>query len=140
MSFRLPSIDGKELGPQDFPGKYLLLDFWATWCLPCIPQGEALDEVYPELKDRGIEFLAIDVGEPETLVREHLADHPVEYPVLMDEADTLSPKHGIFILPTVIVLDPEGRSVFRREGFISAQQLRDAVDEVLIRSVPAGQL
>ncbi len=140
--FELTSLNGEQVSRANFPDQFLVLDFWATWCLPCVVQHQALEEVAAGLgPDDGVTFLAIDVGEPEETVREFLEDkEEFPFPVLLDAQETMAAQHGILILPTIVVLDPEGRVVFRREGVTPASILRNSLTEILSEAPAAGSL
>lgn len=131
MEFELASLDGGKLSPGDLGEDLILVEFWATWCGPCHLQADILAKLYPELKSRGVEFLAISLGEPETVVREFVADRPFAYPVLIDPNDHIASKYGIFILPTVVLLDRDGTIMYLHEGIATAGRLTSAVDEIL---------
>lgn len=131
MSFELASLDGGRISPGDSGEIITLVDFWATWCGPCHLQADILATLYPEFRDKGVEFLAVSLGEPEALVREFVADRPFSYPVLVDPADTIAPSYGLFVLPTVVLLDRDGTILYQREGISTAQRLRSAINEIL---------
>jgi len=131
MDFELASLDGGTFGPADAGEDLILIDFWATWCSPCHLQADILAELYPRLKSRGVEFLAISLGEPETVVREFVAKRPFGYPVLIDPNDYIATNYGLFILPTVVLLDREGTVLYLHEGISTARRLTSAIDEIL---------
>lgn len=131
MDFELTSLDGGTMSPGDAGGTLTLVDFWATWCGPCHLQADILAKLYPELRERGVEFLAVSLGEPEAVVREFVEKRPFDYPVLVDPGDTIASEYGLFVLPTVVLLDRDGTVLYLREGISTAKRLRSAVDEVL---------
>ncbi len=131
MEFELASLDGGTLSPSDAGEDLILIDFWATWCGPCHLQADILAKLYPEFKSQGVEFLAVSLGEPETVVREFVAKRPFAYPVLIDPTDIVATRYGLFILPTVVLLDRDGNVMYLHEGISTAAKLRSAVDEII---------
>ena len=131
--FRLASLDGAPLGPPDFNGKVVVIDFWATWCGPCRLQAQILDELHREYDPGEVQFLAIDLGEDEATVRDYVAKAPFPYPVLLDPTEELSMRYEIFGLPTVMIVDPKGRITFKRTGVTDERQLKDEIEKALSR-------
>jgi thiol-disulfide isomerase/thioredoxin len=123
--FRLQSLEGKPLELKDFRGKVVVVDFWATWCAPCHVQARILESLHRDYKDR-VQFLAVDVGEDEKTVRRFVQQRPFPYPVLLDPKDELSPKLGILALPTLMILDKEGKISYFQAGISDARTLREA--------------
>ena len=88
VEFRLPQLaGGPDIGPPDFRGKVVVIDFWATWCGPCRLQAKFLDELFHELPADQVQFLAVDVGEDEATVRAYVEKTPFPYPVLLDRQE-----------------------------------------------------
>lgn len=130
-AFQLTSLDGGQLGTEDYEGQVLLIDFWATWCTPCHLQARILDRIYDEYAERDVAFVAISTGETEGIVRRFVADHPYRYPVLIDPEDTLSQELGIYALPTLMVIDAQGEVAYFRPGVTNAKALRRILDAAL---------
>ena len=126
--FRLAAIAGGTLGPADLKGKVVVYDFWATWCGPCHVQAEILFALQPKLSSRGVEIVAVSLGEPEEVVREFLARKPYPFPVLTDPDDGLTAQLSIVGLPTLIVADREGNVVFRVTGIAGPDDIERAVE------------
>ena len=131
LDFALDSLDGKRVTAEDFSGRVLVVDFWATWCGPCRIQDEILHALHERYKSDPVSFVAINVGEPLDLVRDFVADDPFAYPVLMDPAQSLSAKYGIYALPTVMVLDGEQRILFQNLGVSSGRQVGSVIERAL---------
>jgi thiol-disulfide isomerase/thioredoxin len=124
VDFQLPSVDGRALGPKSFPGQVVVVDFWATWCLPCRLQAEILEPVYKDLKGRGVQFLAADVGESPEDVKKFLKTKPFPYPVLLDPEQTVATKLAVFALPTLLIVDKKGRISYLQGGIADGDTLR----------------
>ena len=124
LGFRLKTVDGRMLGPKDFQGQVVVVDFWATWCAPCHVQTRILEPVHRDYAGKGVQFLAANVGEDETTVRSFLKRKPVPYPVLLDPEDKVSSKLGVVALPTLMIIDKKGKVVFFHTGIADGATVR----------------
>ena len=122
--FQLASIDGRKLGPKSFPGQVVVVDFWATWCMPCKLQAEILEPIYRDYKGRGVQFLATNVGEEPDEVKKFLKDKPFPYPVLLDPEQKTAEGLGIIALPTLLVVDKKGQVSYFESGIADGDTLR----------------
>jgi thiol-disulfide isomerase/thioredoxin len=123
--FRLKTMDGRVIGPRDFPGKVVVIDFWATWCQPCQIQSLILDNMAKKMSGSSVIFLATDVGETEETVRSYLRANPQHtIPVLLDPENKVSDALGVMGLPTLMIVDRAGRISFFRTGLIDYDQLK----------------
>lgn len=127
--FRLPTLDGRELGPEDYRGRVVLLDFWATWCVPCRFQEKILEELHGELEERRVQVLAIDLGEDVERVRKHFEGRKAPWPVLLDTEDRLTAELGIEALPSLMILDREGEISYFEVGVLDAKALLSEVEK-----------
>lgn len=123
LEFELRDLAGDPVRAADLRGRVLLLDLWATWCGPCRTQAEILAPLAAEYGD-DVLFLAVNVGEDERIVREHLAAEPLAYRVVLDPAETLGSQLAVYALPTVVLVDGDGRVRFLRQGITGEPQLR----------------
>ena len=125
--FRLRGLDGEEYRLSDYAGRVVLIEFWATWCGPCRLQAEILSRLYEEVRAEDIEFLAISLGEAREVVAAHVRDEPFPYPVLLDPQEKLGYELGVYALPTVIIVDPQGEVSYARPGISDGETLRRAL-------------
>lgn len=123
--FQLPSVDGRTLGPKSFPGQVVVVDFWATWCMPCRIQAQILEPIYQQYKGRGVQFLAADWGEGPDEVKKFLKEKPFPYPVLLDSDQAVGAKLGLTALPTLMVLSKKGEVVYFESGLVDADSLHE---------------
>ncbi|MEM1246206.1 MAG: TlpA disulfide reductase family protein [Acidobacteriota bacterium] len=134
--FSLDSLDGDSIGPATLEGKAVVVDFWATWCKPCVVQARLLEKVYSEYAERGVDFVAVSVGEEPDIVRDYVAEKPYSYPVLVDPEGVMGRDGQIYMLPTVMVLDADRQVVFLGEGITGAPKLRAVLDRLLEPAQP----
>jgi thiol-disulfide isomerase/thioredoxin len=135
-SFRLPTLDGRTLGPADYRGQVVVLDFWTTWCGPCRAQSKILAGLQAEYADRGLVVLGVNLAEADEVVETFLADQPAEWPTLLDRDGALSLRTEVFGLPTMVIIDSAGTVVYRGSGLTGARALRAVIDQAL--GIPLG--
>jgi thiol-disulfide isomerase/thioredoxin len=126
--FRMPALDGQETGPGDFKGKVVVVDFWATWCGPCRIQAKILEPLAEEMKQQGVQFLAVSLGESKDTVARYIEQHPYGYPVLYDSEDRIATEAEIYALPTVMVIDKSGDVQYLQQGLSDSPSIRQAVE------------
>lgn len=134
----LPQLDGDRGGPGHTDTDLVVLDFWASWCSPCHVQSRLLGELVDEYQDR-VSFYAVNVGESVDIVRASLEEHPIDFPVLLDETGEVALRAEVFGLPTLVVLDQERSVAFSQVGLVSPNTLRARLDGLLgIPATPAS--
>lgn len=121
----------KTDGPAQQVGNIVVVDFWASWCSPCHVQSRLLGSMVDHYEPQGVRFFAVNVGESSSVIAGSLEEHPILFPVLMDKDGASSGAAEVFGLPTLVVLDREGKEVLRRVGLTSARVLRNTLDDLL---------
>jgi thiol-disulfide isomerase/thioredoxin len=111
----LLSLDGRRVGVEDYRGKILFLNFWATWCGPCRMEMPSMARLYERLRGEGLSMIALTDESPQT-VRAYLEAQPYPFPILLDPDRTLFRRFGVYALPTTLVLDEQGRVVLEHTG------------------------
>lgn len=116
--FSLPDVDGEEHRLSDYRGKAVAINFWATWCPPCLREMPSMQRLWEKLKGKNFAILAIDVGEDdETVFGFTVAlDTPLEFPLLLDQEGTIVEKWPVLGLPTTFIVDKQGRIAYRAVG------------------------
>jgi thiol-disulfide isomerase/thioredoxin len=124
IPFNLKRPDGSPIASQDLHGRYALLDFWATWCPPCVLEIPEMNAVYERFRDRGLEVLAISVDDlPPSEIEAWLRENGVGYPVALG-SEALARRYGAFGFPFHVLLSPEGEILERlTPGFHDREEL-----------------
>ena len=116
--FAAIDLDGATVSLSEFRDReVVVLDFWATWCQPCVQSMPALQALDDEFDERGAEFLAVNVGEEPELVRDFLQDKDFAVRVLMDEQEEISGAYGVRGIPQLVIVGMDGRVVRIEVGY-----------------------
>ncbi len=111
IDFTLKDIHGKEVKLQDYRGKIVLLNIWATWCGPCRYEIPDLIRVRNKYKDKGFEIIGIVVSSPEKNVIKMVNDFGIEYPVVWGTREALAQFGTISAIPRTFLLNEKGQIV-----------------------------
>jgi thiol-disulfide isomerase/thioredoxin len=140
LHFTLSSPDAEKLQLSSLLGKVIVLDFWATWCVPCRAQHTLYEQVKAKYKDAGdLVFLAIDTDEDRTLVKPFLESHQWTQKVYFE--DGLQSLLQVSSIPTTIIFGKKGDVVDRMNGFLPdrfVDMLTERIDRALGK--PAEQV
>ncbi len=122
--FSLKDIEGRSVSLNDFRGKRVLINFWATWCGPCLDEMRILRQVQDQWREKGLVVLLINMGESTSRVRGYVRRYALSLPVLLDPDTELFVKLGVRTLPTSLLIDSDGTIVARKVGaFLSTENL-----------------
>ncbi len=108
-SFTLQDLNGKQVSLSDFKGKVVVLDFWATWCPPCVMEIPHFIELYEQYKEQGFAMVGISVDRGGiSVVKSFARKYQVNYPILMTDGQVDKAYGGIPSIPTTFVIDSAG--------------------------------
>jgi len=110
--FTLKTLDGKPLSLADYRGKWVLVNFWATWCVPCVQEMPFLQQTVTAHADRLV-VLGVNMREDDVTIRNFAEQHHITYPLLVHPDDQISLGYAIRGLPVTAVVAPDG-TLFRR--------------------------
>ena len=114
--FVLTGENGKTYRLKDYRGKVVVINFWATWCPPCRREMPSMNRMWQKIKDKGVQILAVNVGEDADTIFEFLGSYPVSFPLLMDSDGSVVKKYPVTGLPTTYIINPAGEVVYRAVG------------------------
>jgi thiol-disulfide isomerase/thioredoxin len=139
LAFDAVSIDGKSsFSLASLKGKPVLLDFWATWCGPCLKSQPALEKIYQDFKDKGFLVLGVDVGEKRDVVESFLKTHEMGYPVIVGSETAIPATYQATAFPTFVVIDANGTVAAHQIGFNNEATLRSLVSRVGLTAAASG--
>lgn len=125
-AFSLLSLEGYEIALKDTKGSPVVINFWATWCQPCLLEHEHLQRAAEEYKPKGVTFLGVLYGDTAEKARLFLKRKSSSYPTLIDEAQRTNIDYGVSGVPETFVIDKDGKIVKKFSGPILKSDL-DAV-------------
>lgn len=132
--FILKDLSGKSVRFSDFGGKVVLLNFWATWCLPCRVEMPAMERLYQAYRNDGFVVVAVSVDRsPPVEVEAFVKELGLSFPVLHDRDERVSRLYSVPGVPASYLIDARGRILYRALGEYDWVGLaaRSAVEDLL---------
>jgi thiol-disulfide isomerase/thioredoxin len=134
LEFSFPDLEGQPQALNQWGGKVIVLNFWATWCGPCLQEIPQFIQLQTELQNQGLQFVGIAIDDPAS-VAEFSLNTPINYPILIsDESGMhLSMQLGNLMgaIPFTVIIDQTGKIVNRQMGELSAAELRKIITPLL---------
>jgi len=112
----LSDLQGKKHRLTDYRGKVVLVNFWATWCVPCRDEMPSIERLRASLEGRGFAVLAVNLAEPESRIRKFLEAVPLGFPVLLDRDTKTTRAWQAKLLPSTYIVGPDGAIRYRHLG------------------------
>jgi thiol-disulfide isomerase/thioredoxin len=126
-------LDGGTTSLRASKGKVVLLNFWASWCIPCQVETPQLEQVYRSMHGKGVDFLGIDTKDTKGGARSFVANHNVSYPVLYDQLGESQLRLGNIPgnLPFTVLVDRQSRVAAVYLGKLTAVDLQQPLHTLL---------
>jgi len=132
--FTLPDLDGQLRSISEWDGKVIALNFWATWCPPCLKEVPEFVLLQTRYQARGLQFIGIALQKPEE-VRQFVAENRMNYPVLTGELEVikLAEAYGNHIgaLPYTVIIDRNGQVVHVKPGILPTEEAETIINRLL---------
>lgn len=127
----LPQVSSLQGGPVQTTGKVVVVNFWATYCVPCIQEIPTFNKLHKELASKGVAVVGVSMDEDGAdLVDAFLKKHPMDYPVAMG-SQAMNQQYKLDALPVTLVFDRTGKQIKRFDGFLKLDELQAAVQQAL---------
>ena len=134
LDFSFPDVNDKMLAISDWRGKVLVINFWATWCAPCLQEIPEFMKLQAEYQARGLQFIGVAIDEKQP-VQAYLQRIDINYPVMLagDAGIALSQQLGNVInaVPFTLIVNQAGQIVYRQPGELSNAQILEYVTPLL---------
>jgi cytochrome c biogenesis protein CcmG, thiol:disulfide interchange protein DsbE len=139
--FTLHSLGGNSLALGDYRQQVVVLNFWATWCPPCVEETPSLEKFAVETKPLGVNVIAVSVDEDPAALQKFVADHHLSFPIARDPQQALASRYGTFQFPETYIIDRYGRVAEKIIGAIDWQDPRiiSFVESLAPRSAHAAK-
>lgn len=132
--FSLPDLSGKQLSIKEWQGKVLVINFWATWCPPCLKEMSTFETLQNEFSGKGLQFVGIALDDVEP-VKEFIANHKINYPNLLGEDQGTKLAHDlgniVNTVPFTVIVNKKGQVVKSHMGELKREQLLELVKPLL---------
>ena len=138
-SFTLTLFDGGTLDSKDLVGKAVLVNFWASWCVPCQAEARALEEAWQEYKDKNVVFVGVNIQDTEQNARAFLKEFGITYSNGPDSSGKIAIDYGVWGIPETFFLDPQGRITYKHAGELRVPIITAKLDQALLGTVSAEE-
>ncbi len=124
-------LDGAPIDAAGLNGKVVVMNFWATWCVPCIQEIPSFNKLHQEYAGKGVAVVGVSMDdEGAERVRPFLKKHPMDYTVALG-SDAVTKEFGLDELPVTVIFDRTGKQIKRFAGFLKEDELKAAVAQAL---------
>lgn len=107
--FVLSTLGSKEIARRDFRQRVVVVNFWATWCPPCVEETPSLEKFASEMRNEGVTVIGISVDRDEAALAKFAADYHLTFPIARDPDQAVASRFGTFKFPETYILDRQGK-------------------------------
>ncbi|HSL50073.1 MAG TPA: TlpA disulfide reductase family protein [Candidatus Deferrimicrobiaceae bacterium] len=130
--FTLTAFDGKPISLESLRGRVVVVNFWASWCVPaCYDEAPSLERAWQAYRDRGVVLVGINIQDKEEPARRFLDRFGHTFPNAPDPAGRVSVDYGVYGVPETFFIDRTGRVRFKHVGAVTDEILKQQLDKLL---------
>jgi cytochrome c-type biogenesis protein len=129
--FTLTSIDGERVRLADYQGKAVLVNFWATWCGPCVVETPALVRVYNKYKERGFSVIGVALQSEDENIKEFVKKYRVPYAIASDTTSEVGLRYQVFALPSSFLFTADGKVQKAFMGYVEEEALERELQAII---------
>jgi len=129
--FTVQTLEGSTWKLADQRGKVVVLNFWASWCIPCRAEMPAFERVWQRYRDRDVAFLGLSVTDTPSAARDFVSETGVTYPTALDEGEAIALSFRVTGLPTTLLIDRGGIVRHRWLGALDENRLVALIEDTL---------
>lgn len=138
-ALRLTDISGGIIDLAEHRDKVVLVNFWATWCGPCVEEIPSLSRLIDRMQDQPFKVITVNIGEPEATIREFVKQIPVNFPILMDKKGDAVRDWHVYAYPSNFLVDQQGRIRYAYRGALAwdAPEIVKTIEDTIAENQPA---
>ncbi len=129
--FSLPLFDGGHISLADHRGKVVIVDFWASWCIPCREEAPLLEATWRAYRDRGVILVGVNFQDQEEAARGFIREFDLTFPNGRDVGSRIAVDYGVYGIPELFFVTGDGRIASKHIGGIGRPILEARIEEAL---------
>lgn len=133
LPLQLSNAHGDKLSYTDYTGKVTLVNFWATWCRPCVEEIPSLNRLRKQMQGKPFRLISVDYAEDRETIEAFMKEVNVDFPVLLDTDGKVSAEWNVVVFPSTFVIAPDGKIVYGVKGGIhwDTEEVIKQIDNLL---------
>lgn len=139
VEYELPDVDGNIQSMEQYRGKWVVVNYWASWCGTCIKELPEMAAMHEANRDKDIVVIGINYEDiSPTYLKDFVEQHAIPYPVWNGRPVKKTPLGNVPALPTTYIVDPEGKPVAGQVGIVTRFQLEDFIQQKKAEMMVSG--